>query len=640
MKKFYIIIKIITKKGLFFIIKFVFLKRFFKFINLYKFNSFRINPLNIFKINKIFNIDYTEYQNLFSNNKKIIESISEQYINKKFYFLGANFNFNDNIDWHYDPKDNKRWIIKKYDERKIHYSDSPKDVKIVWELNRHQYFFTLAKAYKLTNNSKYAECIISHILSWIKQNQNFIGINWSSSLEVSIRLISWICALDLIEESEIYKKNQKIIFEEIYKHIIFLKYNLSDDRLIHTNHLIGELTGLILACIVYNFPERNKFLTKSLKMIEKELKDQVFQDGVSKEQSASYHRFVIDFITLIVVFSKKFNIIIPNTITTTLEKMIDYVSSAIINCNNFPIYGDSDNGRGFIFTENNNFWDFSHVLSNGIIMFRKNEYQQNIDFNEESFWLFGTEGLNIFKKIKSIEKSDNFFYCFEKAGHYVYKNSLKGIYFFVRGGVFGMGGNYFSSHSHFDLLSPILSFYNLPFLIDSGTYVYNGDNYNRNKFRESISHNNITWNKQIVKPKLNFGWEKVCNAKIIKNIKDNNNYILKFIFENIRGYEREFILNNECVIINDIFSNSFNNLYWHFHLHPNCKIIMNDSLKVLIENQNKKIYFSSNKSELRIIKSEVSFNYGEKEENFCIVLNSNVNKNEIFSFFLSINDVY
>jgi len=240
----FIKIVLLFKKEIFKNLHIIILKKIKKSIKTQKFTSFSFKHTQISKINHLFsNYEIKDYNNLFTESLSNIILKSEEYLNKKFYFLGANFNFNDNIDWHYDPKDNKKWIIKKYDERKIHYSDLPKDVKIVWELNRHQYFFTLAKAYKLTNDSKYAECIISHILSWIKQNQNFIGINWSSSLEVSIRLISWICALDLIEESEIYKKNQKIIFEEIYKHIIFLRYNLSDDRLIHTNHLIGELSG-------------------------------------------------------------------------------------------------------------------------------------------------------------------------------------------------------------------------------------------------------------------------------------------------------------------------------------------------------------------------------------------------------------
>ena len=635
----FIKISLLFKKEIFKNLHNIILRKLQKRINTLKFNSFSFNHNQISKISLLFSNNVVEeYTKLFP---ELIENIilsSEQYLNNKFYFLGAKFEFSDNIDWHYDPKDKKRWIIKKYDEKNINYNGSPKDVKIVWELNRHQYFFTLAKAYILTKDEKYSRCIVSHIKLWIEQNSNFIGINWSSPLEISIRLISWIFAIDLIKNSEIYQKNQNEINKEIYKHIIYLYYHLSNDRLIHTNHLIGELTGIIFACMIYDFPEKNKILHKSLKILEKEIKNQIFSDGVSKEQSASYHRFVIDFLTLVVNYSKRFEIPISERFFSKLEKMIDYVYSAISTNNHFPMYGDSDNGRGFVLAENKDFWDFSHILSNGIILFKKEYYKTNLKFNEESYWLFGFEGKSEFDRIKSFYQ-ENAFHYFKESGHFIYKNYIKGTYFFVRGGVFGMGGDYFSSHSHFDILSPIIDFNNVHFIIDSGTFVYNGDPNNRNKFRGSSYHNNITWNEIFVKPKMNFGWEKTCDAKIIEIRKIDNTYYLKFVLKKVKGYERSFLISNEKIIINDFFKKNYKNLLWHFHLHPDCQLEFINNSKLLIKNKNYCLYFYSSKSGLEVINSEVSFNYGEKTINKCIILNSDAKKNDKISFTISINDL-
>jgi hypothetical protein len=50
------------------------------------------------------------------------------------------------------------------------------DKKIVWELNRHQYFCTLGQAYWLTGDERYAQVFMSHVADWIKSNPPKVGI--------------------------------------------------------------------------------------------------------------------------------------------------------------------------------------------------------------------------------------------------------------------------------------------------------------------------------------------------------------------------------------------------------------------------------------------------------------------------------
>src|SRR5437868_3605040 len=66
--------------------------------------------------------------------------------------------------------------------------------KIVWELNRHQHFFTLGVAFCLTGDELFARTFVHHLETWMDSNPPGIGINWSSSLEVAFRAMSWIWA--------------------------------------------------------------------------------------------------------------------------------------------------------------------------------------------------------------------------------------------------------------------------------------------------------------------------------------------------------------------------------------------------------------------------------------------------------------
>ena len=576
----------------------------------------------------------------FENNKENTISKANLFLKSSFDFLSVPFNFSDVINWHYDPACKIEWKKKEYDERKIHYDGSPKDVKIVWELNRHQYFFILAKAYLLTKDDKYSLCVIEHIKSWIEQNPVNNGINWSSPMEISIRMISWILSIDMLKNSTHYKNAEEIIFKSISEHILYLQYHLSEDRLVHTNHLIGELSGLIIASIVFNFSNRDKLLSKCLAKLNRELKNQVFSDGVSKEHSSSYHRFVLDFLTIVLVFANKAKIDIPKNIFITLKGMMYYIAASVTPEFKTPMIGDADNGRGFILSENETFWNHNHVLSNAAVWFEDEYFKKCSNyFDEESFWLFGEKGKTAYGLLKEkIEKTLNNYLPFKDSGYYIIKNVDIGFYFFVRGGKYGMGGKYFSSHTHADLLAPIIYFNAKPFLIDSGTFVYNGDPYNRSAFRITEAHNNVTWDKyNPYIPKLNFGWEKVCDAFLIDSKNNLNETKLCFALKDVKGYNRTFNVSEHIVEIIDSFDLVANeDVTFNFHLHPDCKIVESSENSIVIENGGVRVIFSSAIGSVEINKSEVSFDYGDKQENLCIHLKRKITKKEDIKFSLKL----
>ncbi len=542
--------------------------------------------------------------------------------------FGVNFRIDKDTDWFLDPKDSIRWAMKKYDERNVHYTGSPKDVKIVWELNRHQYLFSLSMAYRIKNDDKYAGIVIDQLKSWIDSNKVGEGINWASPMEVSIRLISWILTLDLLKDSADYIANQKKILQSIYEHITFLDAHLSDDRILPTNHLIGELSGLIIASLVYEFNDRDKIYKKSIERLSKELEAQVFADGVSKEQSTSYHRFVLDFLTLIVSLCKKFSVEIENKIPAVTEAMFGYINNCITPDGSLPIIGDGDNGRGFLITAPDNFWNMEHALSNYTALFNhKSSIYASKEIHEETYLLGLSSKAAPDSKSGSVDDLLKI-QKFEFSGHYIIRNE-KSFYMFVRSGVFGMGGEGFSSHSHFDLLSPVLYLNSAPVLIDSGTFVYNGDPENRNNFRIAKAHNNINFDNLIASPKLNFGWNQVCDA-FVQGIEEKASEInLKCGLKKVNNYIREFAATKNSLVITDHFLDYFDNLQWNFHLHPESKIISHTGNKIIMNIFGNEISFESTFEGLLLEDCEISFDYGIKQQSKCIVLNKSVDKTNV-----------
>ncbi|MHC4295365.1 MAG: heparinase II/III family protein, partial [Planctomycetota bacterium] len=94
------------------------------------------------------------------------------------------------------------------------------DCKYIWEPNRHHQLVVLARAYRATGNIHYAEALVEQLDSWLDQCPFGIGMQWRSALELGIRLINWIWALDMIRESRLIRPPFKTrLLNAVYRHI-------------------------------------------------------------------------------------------------------------------------------------------------------------------------------------------------------------------------------------------------------------------------------------------------------------------------------------------------------------------------------------------------------------------------------------
>src|SRR5438132_67379 len=109
--------------------------------------------------------------------------------------------FGEPVDWHLDPVSGRRAPFTHWS--RIDHLDYALvgDHKVVWELNRHQWMVGLGQAYRLTGDPCYADAFAAFVRQWMDANPRGMGINWASSLEVALRLISWCWSLCLFRDS-------------------------------------------------------------------------------------------------------------------------------------------------------------------------------------------------------------------------------------------------------------------------------------------------------------------------------------------------------------------------------------------------------------------------------------------------------
>src|SRR6185503_3480685 len=154
-------------------------------------------------------------------------------------------------DWHSDPVHHRRAPLVCWAE--VPYLDpSIGDHKIIWELNRHQYWLQLGRAYWLTGDARYARAIVDQLESWVEANPPLTGINWASMLEIGLRTISWTMAMHFLACNDDVPYPTARCLSAIERQLIHVEAPLSYYFSPNT-HLTGE--ALALYVVGHAFPE-------------------------------------------------------------------------------------------------------------------------------------------------------------------------------------------------------------------------------------------------------------------------------------------------------------------------------------------------------------------------------------------------
>ena len=173
------------------------------------------------------------------------------------------------------------------------------DIKLIWELSRWHQLLRLAMAAYVLNDGRAAMKCIEWLENWVRHNPPYRGWNWTSALEVGMRLVqfTWIDPL-LRAQAEACGCAGRMarLRQEILPAHAWFAWRYRSFGSSANNHLIGELAGLILA--ITRWPELSRStasLDKLQKLWEHEVLVQFAEDGGNKEQALNYHLFSWEF---------------------------------------------------------------------------------------------------------------------------------------------------------------------------------------------------------------------------------------------------------------------------------------------------------------------------------------------------------
>ena len=419
----------------------------------------------------------------------------------------------ENIDWHLEPLSGKRTPLRHWSQ--LDYLDArvAGDKKITWELNRHQYFVTLGRAYWLTGDERYADIFASHVTSWMDQNPPKLGINWASSLEVSFRSIAWLWALQFFKESGALTTPLMLrILKFLYLNALHLETYLSTYFSPNT-HLTGEALGLFyIGLLLPEFKDAERWRELGLEILLSQLPRHVKPDGVYFEQSSYYHRYTTDFYIHLAVLLQRNAMTLPNELEPRLELLLDHLMYITRPDGTSPFFGDDDGGR-LVMLDQRPANDFRSLLSTGAVLFDRPDYKFVAGgAAEETLWLLGAEGLTKFDQIEPREPAKQSVQ-FPDGGYFVMRDgwSPTANYLLFDCGPHGMSN---CGHAHADALAIELAAHGRTLLVDPGTFTYTGGKEMRDWFRSSMAHNTLTVDRESSSVSGDtFSWKTVTHCE-------------------------------------------------------------------------------------------------------------------------------
>src|SRR4051794_21386343 len=386
-------------------------------------------------------------------------------------------------DWHLDPVLDRRpprafWATVPYLDPQCG------DHKVIWELNRHQHWLTLGRAFWLTGDRVYSDRCLAELASWLEANPPLVGVNWASMLELAFRSISWLWTIQLFAgdpqpDDVPWLVDLLVALDRQLGHV---EQNLSYYFSPNT-HLLGEALALyVTGQALPELAASRRRVTTGRRILIEEIERQIAADGGHCERSTHYPRYTLDFYALALLTARQ------TGDTAAIAPFVDAVrrlgAAARLLADaggRIPHIGDDDGGALTPLTGRDPD-DLRDSLAVAAALVNRPDFQVD-ETPEEARWLLGADAVLQLRASPGEPRSG----ALPDTGYYV--SRARGSHLVIDGGPHGYQN---AGHAHADALSLTFAVDGVPLLIDPGTGCYTTDAVTRDRMRSTALHNALT----------------------------------------------------------------------------------------------------------------------------------------------------
>jgi len=415
----------------------------------------------------------------------------------------------------------------------------PKNKSLLWKYHLHYFDYASDKL-----SQRESELVSLTINDWVDSNKSTKEFSWDP-YPLSLRIVNWIKFH--INESKLSDKAVKSLSNQaqyLYKNLEFHLYG---------NHLFRNAKALCFVGAFFDTKESKKWLSKGIKILKNELKEQLLEDGGNFELSPMYHcNMTEDILDLINLFKAYPNLIdeeLNKSLNESIKKMIFWLEEMCHPDGEVSFFNDS-------------------VLKNALTLNQLKDYAKLLSVD-----LMASE--KIINKIVHLEHS----------GYATFQsNEFKLICDIGK-----IGPNYIPGHGHADILSFELSVFGKRIFVNSGTSLYE-ESLKRLNQRETNAHNTV----EIDEKSSSDVWRSFRVGKRAwpinvyvgkRNISATHNGYSRL--GNNLNHKRNWEINQNKIEIIDLITGNFKTAKAYFHIQPDLMIDQDheNELKIYPTNQ-------------------------------------------------------
>lgn len=479
------------------------------------------------------------------------------------------------------------------------------DNELRWQLHRHKWWTPMGKAYRVSGDEKYAKEWTLQYLDWIRKNplikvsaaerknlsaaelKKLENVRYAwRPLEVSNRLQDQTNQFMLFKDSKFFTPAFLTEFlTNYYQHAEHIIGNYSDQG----NHLLFEAQRMLYAGALFpEFKKAAEWRKSGIDVLNREIGQQVFEDGFQYELDPHYHLAAINIFIkgLEVASANGFRSDFPPAYLTTVEKMI----VALVNIS-FPDYS------------NPCFSDAKRVDRDEMVKNYK-RWQQVFPANPTIEYL-ATEG-------KSGKMPDYLSSRLANSGFYSFRNGWnnQSTTMILKAGPPAFWHNQ-PDNGTFELMINGRNFFP-----DAGSYVYAGSaevNRERDWFRQTMVHKTLTLNNANLENTDSkcLLWE--TNSRLDKLVVENQSYSKLTHRRTVFFVDQTYF-----VIVDEAIGEATGDVAVHYQLAEGDVNTENEkrSVQTLFDDGNNLLIKGFAAQDMQLIKEEgwVSYAYRQKKE--------------------------
>jgi hypothetical protein len=410
----------------------------------------------------------------------------------RFDLLGyTDLSFGRPLDWQWDVVADRRTPVAHWSRLDPLDETVVGDHKVPWELSRLQWLVTLAQAWRVTGDERLATRALQAYDEWETANPHGMGLNWASSLEVAIRLMSWCWMLALLGGSrELTDRWRSRLARSIASHAAhverYLSYYFSPNT-----HLTGEALGLLYAAAMVDCRQSARWRALGISILETEADRQILPDGVYVEQATAYHRYTAEIYLQFLLLTSAAGHQVPSRVVTRVARLIDALITLCRPDGSMPGIGDADGGT-LLPQARRAPDDCRGVFSVAAAVFGRSDYTWAAGgLAPETVWLLGADGAERIAALTARPPDRRPSTLLPDGGYVVMRESWARDAHQLVFDVGPLGCPASGAHGHADLLSVQASPFGEPCLVDPGTGEYTDLRGWRSSFRRTAAHSTV-----------------------------------------------------------------------------------------------------------------------------------------------------